>query len=75
MLRRAHIYDLLSLTMVTSSLVFFYFATQFLVEKDYIAAAVTTFIGIFVVRVGVELAKLTLLMRRRDREKARRGEK
>lgn len=70
MFTRAHFYDVLSLLMLVGSLAFFYLSTQFLVDKDYIAAGLATFIGILVVRVGMELARLTLLVRRRERERS-----
>jgi hypothetical protein len=56
------------------SFYFFYRATDFLVDKDYIAAALVLLAGFLILRVGAEMARLALLSRRRTRERARREE-
>ncbi len=71
MTRRSYVYDGLSWLLILGSLFFFFQSTQFLTAKDYVAAGITLVIGFLVVRVGVELGKLALLMRRREREAAR----
>jgi hypothetical protein len=73
MTRRSIVYDIMSWLLTLSSLFFFYEATQFLTAKDYVASGMTLLIGLLIVRVGVELGKLALLVRRRERE-AGRGE-
>jgi len=69
---RSILYDALSLLLVLGSLFFFYQATQFLIGKDYVAGGLTTFIGILVIRIGVELGKLALLTRRHERDSEQR---
>jgi len=65
---RSYLYDALSLMLVLGSLFFFYQSTQFLIGKDYVAAGLTTLIGILVIKIGVELGKLALLTRRHERD-------
>ena len=57
-------YELLSLTLVMISLVFFFTCTKFLAEKDYLAATLTLFIGFTMVRVSVEMARLAVILRK-----------
>lgn len=59
-------YELVSLGLVVASLFFFYQSTRFLTVKDYLAAALTLFIGFAVVRVGVEMARLAVIVRKED---------
>jgi hypothetical protein len=68
MVLRSFVYDIMSWLLTASSLFFFYQSTQFLVAKDYIAAGMTLFIGFLMVKMGLELGKLALVMRRRYRE-------
>lgn len=60
------VFEIVSLGLVLGSLFFFYRCTAFLTEKDYLAATLTLFIGITVVRVGVELARLAVIARREE---------
>lgn len=71
MTQRSFIYDGLSWLLVSGSLFFFFQSTQFLTAKDYVAAGMTLVIGFLVVRVGVELGKLAIMVRRREREAAK----
>lgn len=59
--------------MTGSSLFFFYQATQFLVGKDYVASVLTVVIGFLLLRVAVEIGKLALVIRRRERERGEEG--
>ncbi|MEL6178446.1 MAG: hypothetical protein AAFS10_05810 [Myxococcota bacterium] len=68
MTHRSYLYDALSLMLVLGSMFFFYQSTQFLVGKDYVAAGLTTLIGVLVIKIGVELGKLALLTRRHERD-------
>lgn len=68
MTQRSNLYDLLSALLVLGSLFFFYQSTSFLIGKDIIAAGLTAFIGLVVIKIGVELGKLAILVRRRERE-------
>lgn len=60
------LYETLSIALLATSLFFFFRCTQFLTEKDYLAATLTLFIGFTVVRVGVELARLAVIVRREE---------
>ena len=71
--RQSVVYDLSSLGLTGSSLFFFYEATQFLVGKDYVASVLTLVIGFLLLRVAVELGKLALVIRRRERERGEEG--
>lgn len=68
--QRSLLYDSLSVVLLLGSLFFFYQTTGFLVGRDYIAATLTAFIGLVIIRVGVELGRMALLLRRREREAA-----
>ena len=68
MTRRGYVYDALSWLLTLGSLFFFYQSTRFLTDKDYVAAGMTLLIGFLIIKVGVELGKLALLIRRRARE-------
>lgn len=73
MSRQSLVYDASSLVMTGSSLFFFYQATQFLVGKDYVASVLTVVIGFLLLRVAVEIGKLALVIRRRERERGEEG--
>ena len=60
------LYEILSLMLIAGSLFFFFRCTLFLTDKDYLAATLTLFIGIAVVRVGVELARLAVIVRKEE---------
>lgn len=71
MSNRSYLYDALSLALTLGSFFFFFQSTQFLVAKDYIAASLSVVIGIFVLKIGVELAKIAVLSRRQERDAQR----
>lgn len=60
---RKHFFEVLSLGLIISSLVFFYECIRFLARRDYVAAIILMFIGFAVIRVGSELARLALIER------------
>ena len=68
MSKQSYIYDGLSLLLIAASLFFFFQATQFLLGKDYVASGLTVIIGFLVIRVGVEVGRLAIIVRRKDRE-------
>ncbi len=70
MSQRSFIYDLLSGALLLGSLYFFYQATSFLMGRDYVASVLTAGIALVVVRVGVEVGRMALVLRRREREGA-----
>lgn len=60
---RKYFFEVLSLCLMLSSLVFFYECIRFLTTRDYVGAIVLMFIGFAVIRVGSELARLALIER------------
>jgi len=60
---RKYFFEVLSLGLIISSLVFFYECIRFLARRDYVAAIILMFIGFAVIRVGSELARLALIER------------
>ena len=61
---RALVFELVGVLMLLGSAVFFYETIVFLSQKDYVAAAMMLIIGFGIIRVGVELSKLALVIRR-----------
>lgn len=57
--------DLLGALLVLASLWFFHHAVQSLGAKDYIAALIEIFVGLAVIRGGIELQKLATIRRER----------
>ncbi len=62
---RRYFFEVLSLGLFGSSLVFFYQCIRYLGRRDYVAAIILMFIGFAVIRVGSELARLALIERER----------
>lgn len=61
---RATLYDAVGLGMLLGSTYFFYKTIAFLAQKDYVAGALALVVGFLVIRVGVEVSKLAILVRR-----------
>ncbi len=61
---RALVYDTIGLGLLLGSTYFFYQSIAFLAQKDYVAGALALVIGFGVIRVGVEVSKLAILIRR-----------
>lgn len=62
------VYEILGIALIVVGVAFFYACVEFLAEKDYIAGIVVVVLGFGVLRTGVELSKLSVLLRREDRE-------
>jgi hypothetical protein len=62
---RKYFYEILSLLLIGGSLVFFYECLRFLSRRDYLSGLILMLIGIAVIHVGSELARLALFERRR----------
>lgn len=58
---RKYLFELLALSLIGGSMVFFYQCVRFLSRRDYIASAMLLLIGVFVIRAGIDLARLALL--------------
>jgi len=65
---RATIYDTVGIGLLLGSTFFFYRTITFLAQKDYVAGLIALVIGFLMIRVGVELSKLSILIRREDHE-------
>ncbi len=61
---RATLYDAVGLGMLVGSTFFFYRCVHSLAQKDYVAALIVLVIGFVMIRVGVEVGKLAILIRR-----------
>lgn len=65
---RSTIYDTLSIGLLLGSTFFFYQVVTFLAQKDYVAGLIVMVIGFVMVRVGVEVSRLAILIRRETPE-------
>ena len=63
---RATLYDTVGLGLLLGSTFFFYKTIAFLAQKDYVAGLIALVVGFLMIRVGVELGKLSILIRRED---------
>ena len=61
---RRYFFEILSILLIGGSMVFFFECIRFLSRRDYIAALLLMMIGFAVIRVGAEIARLSLLGRR-----------
>lgn len=61
---RATLYDTIGMGMLLGSAYFFYQTMALLAQKDYVAAIIAMAVGFLVIRVGVEISKLAILIRR-----------
>jgi len=60
---RRYFFEILAVTLIGGSLLFFYECIVFLTRRDYIAAIILMFIGFAVIRVGTELARIALVQK------------
>ena len=67
---RATIYDTLGIGLLIGSTFFFYQTITFLAQKDYVAGLIALVVGFLMIRVGVEVSKLSILIRREEEERA-----
>ncbi len=65
---RATIYDTVGLGLLLGSTYFFYRSVSFLALKDYVAGLIALAIGFLIIRVGVEIGKMAILIRREEVE-------
>tara|TARA_B100000686_G_scaffold224408_1_gene231544 strand:+ start:62 stop:265 length:204 start_codon:yes stop_codon:yes gene_type:complete len=65
---RALIYDTMGLGLLFGSTFFFYHTMGFLAQKDYVAGALAMIVGFLVIRVGVEVSKMAIVIRREEQE-------
>jgi hypothetical protein len=60
---RKYFFEALSVVLILGSLGFFAQCVSFLGKRDYVAAILVLFVGISVIHVGAELARLALVER------------
>jgi len=60
---RRYLFEVLAVLLVGGSLVFFWECVSYLAKRDYFAALILAGIGLAVLTVGKELARLALVQR------------
>ncbi|MCX5741133.1 MAG: hypothetical protein NT062_01400 [Proteobacteria bacterium] len=60
---RQYFFELLALALIAGSLFFFKETLDYLARRDYIAALLVMVIGVAVISVGKEMARLALVQR------------
>ena len=60
---RRYLYELLAIALIGGSIVFFRECIDYLARRDYIAAVILMFIGLSVISVGKEMARLALIQK------------
>ncbi len=63
-LMRRYFFEILALVLLGGSVVFFHQTVSYLTRRDYIAGLILMLIGLSVMRVGSEMARLALIDRR-----------
>ena len=58
-----YFFEILAILLLGGSLVFFFESIQYLSRRDYIAAIILMFIGLAVISVGKEMARLALVQK------------
>ncbi len=61
---RRYFFEILSVVLLGGSIVFFHQTVGYLARRDYIAGLILMLIGLSVMRVGSEMARLALIDRR-----------
>jgi hypothetical protein len=62
-MHRFFFFEILALLLIGGSMFFFKEALEYLAERDYVAALVVVGIGVSVISVGKEMARLALVQR------------
>jgi hypothetical protein len=60
---RRYFFEVLALLLMGGSLVFFVECVSYLERRDYVAAVILMLIGVSVITVGKEMARLALVQR------------
>ncbi len=60
---RRHFFEILALLLIGGSLFFFKETLDYLARRDYVAALLVMLIGVAVISVGKEMARLALVQR------------
>ena len=57
-------YEAVGILLLIAAVVFFYFSTGFLADGDHFGGLLVVFIGLALVRAGLEMTKLSILERK-----------
>lgn len=60
---RRYFFEILALALIAGSMFFFRECIQYLARRDYVAAILVLLIGLSVISVGKEMARLALVQR------------
>ena len=60
---RRYFFEILAVGLIAGSIVFFRECITYLAQRDYVAAVVLMFIGLSVISVGKEMARLALVQK------------
>ncbi|MFT3699612.1 MAG: hypothetical protein QM831_41070 [Kofleriaceae bacterium] len=60
---RRYFFELLSLALIAGSLYFFKETLDYLARRDYVASVLVMIVGVAVISVGKEMARLALVQR------------
>lgn len=60
---RRYFFEILSILLIGGSLLFFRECISYLARRDYVSAVVLMFIGLSVIAVGKEMARLALIQK------------
>ena len=60
---RRYFFEILALLLIGGSLYFFFESIGYLARRDYVSAILVFFIGLAVISVGKEMARLALVQR------------
>ena len=60
---RRYFFEILAILLIGGSLVFFYECASYLARRDYVAALILMAIGLSVISVGKEIARLALVQK------------
>jgi hypothetical protein len=62
-LLRRYFFEVLAVLLIGGSLLFFHECIGYLARRDYVAAVIVMFIGLSVISVGKEMARLALIQK------------
>lgn len=60
---RRYFFEILSILLIGGSLVFFQKCLSYLEQRDYVASVIVLFIGLSIIAVGKEMARLALIQK------------
>ncbi len=60
---RRYFFEILALLLIAGSIVFFHECLGYLARRDYVAAVILMLVGLSVISVGKEMARLALIQK------------